>query len=153
MKDSEDEIPMRLPYPYLFFFVVWLFVWFINTLGIFLQEKGYYHFACRTNSYNLQWFGTIYDNHTKDYYPILKLCDRLLPEKEEMTIILPREPVHRFEFLRERGRYILYPRNYGNNNELKKYILVYGVKDYEKPHGYVIVENFAQDKYLLKRQD
>jgi hypothetical protein len=62
-------------------------------------------------------------------------------------------PEHRHAFLREKGRYFLYPRNYGQNDSLEDYILVFGVPDFVVPRGYYRAKTFAADKFLLKKKD
>ena len=65
--------------------------------------------------------------------------------------MLPREPMERYEFLRDRGRYLLYPRNDGDDVTRRDHVLVYGVATYSVPPGYVKVASFGPDKYLLSR--
>jgi len=106
----------------------------------------------RGGSEKLKGFWTAYDQDSQDYYRILKACDKLLPPQAEITLLLPLEPSKRFQFFEGKGRYILYPRNYGENNSFKKYILVYGVSDFSIPSGYEVIKYFSHNKYLLKRK-
>lgn len=129
----------------------WVVIWAWVSAATFVQEGEYIRSAWRLDHETLQSQWSAYDQTTEDYYEILKALDRMLPPLEEITLILPQEDVTKFKYLQEKGRYILYPRNYGDNRVLKEYLLVYGVSGLSLPQGYETAKRFAEDKYLLKR--
>ena len=136
----------------IFCLMIWALVWVITSIYFIVPEIIYYKVALGFSAETLRAYHVIYHRETADYYKILKECDQALPPSQELQIILPAEPGHRFMFLREKGRYILYPRNYGDNDTPRDYILVYGQKDYVIPPGYEIIKSFGIDKYLLAKK-
>jgi hypothetical protein len=98
---------------------------------------------------SLREYHAIYDFESRDYYSIIKYCDESLPREAHVRLIVPKKPHTRYAFLTEKGRYFLYPRNFGNNSMEAKYILVYGVKDFLIPESYKKYISFSEDKYLL----
>ena len=112
-------------------------------------NKDYYRWGLHSSLESLRASHAIYDPASSDFYRILKICDQMLPLGAELQLVLPAEQQHKFEFLREKARYFLYPRNYGDNTIRKDYILVYQVDDFYRPEGYEALVTFAPDKYLL----
>ena len=135
------------------FFIVWAVLYFNSSFKILKIFWKYYGFAIHASASELRAYHSIYNQDFQDYYQILQMCDTFLPPPEPLQIVLPPQPQRRFEFLREKGRYILYPRNYGDNDSPQNYILVYGVQNFKKPEGYEMVRSFGPDKYLLKRKN
>lgn len=87
-----------------------------------------------------------------DFFYILSRVNALVPAGKEVQLILPEKPAKRAQYLMGKGRFMLYPRNYGDNARAGDYILVYKVSDVQPPGGYRVIENFADDKYLMVRQ-
>ncbi len=139
-------------YTLLSFLCAWIFLWVRWNITNLSPEIHYYKQAVFAPYENLRATHSIFDRGSKDYYEILKICDQILPPLEEIQLILPKEPNQKFEFLREKGRYILYPRNYGDNETPRDYILVYGKEDYKIPQGYEVIKAFDHHKYLLGKQ-
>lgn len=133
------------------FLVIWLIFYVKTNLKILTENKDYYQFAIRASFEKLQAYHAVYDQDSYDFYYVLRICQRIIPPHEEVQLILPQPSQHKFEFLREKGRYFLYPLNYGENSLLKKYILVYDVDNFIKPMEYEMVHYFSADKYLMKR--
>lgn len=133
-------------------FGAWFAVWIFTTAVTFKEEKEYLGSAWQADGEELQGAWTAYDEGSQDYYSVLKACDRLLPPSAELTLIIPAEPSVRFRYLQQKGRYILYPHNYGENDSLKEYVLVYGADDFSIPSNFEVIKNFADHKYLLKRK-
>ncbi|MBF0531735.1 MAG: hypothetical protein HQL23_01420 [Candidatus Omnitrophica bacterium] len=134
---------------FVFFSFVWCGIWLKQLVRIWQDENKYYVFALNSGLNRLRSYSAAYDDSTRDYYPILKYCDRVLPSGEPLQIILPIAPQNKLEFLRDKGRYYLYPRNYGENTLRQKYILVYQQPDFRAPAGYARIKDFGPDKYLL----
>lgn len=139
-------------YTLLSFLCAWIFLWVRWNIINLSPEINYYKRAVFATYEDLRAYHSIFDWDSKDYYEILKACDQLLPPLEEIQLILPEEQKQKFEFLREKGRYILYPRNYGNNKTPRNYILVYEREDYRISEGYAVIKTFGNHKYLLGRQ-
>lgn len=133
------------------FSLIWLVIWIQFCFHFVFFKWNYYKFALNVPVEFLHAYHAVYDDGTVDYYQILKICDRVLPAGEELQIIVPSQPTHRFNFLWAKARYVLYPRNYGNNDESKDYILVYERKDFIIPAGYEKIISFGADKYLLRK--
>lgn len=140
-------------YAFSTFLVLWMIIWLLSTVGMIRQNGKYYQFAWHASTNTLQAFHSRYDEYSKDFYGIIKTCDRLLPKDAKLQLILPHDKGRKFEFLRDKGRYILYPRNYGDNTILQKYILVYQIKDFPIPKDYKIIRSFGPDRYLLAKTD
>lgn len=138
------------PLALVIFSFLWVSIWAFTTVRTFCRERPYYEFAVSVNFESLQEENTIFDEHSSDYYAILKSCNQLLPWGEKIQIILPQEWQRYSDFLREKGRYILYPRNYGDNKSPQKYILVYQVSDFQAPKGCRVIRVFGPGKYLMK---
>ncbi len=151
MKFSQKIIAGCQIYFLLGFLVIWILFWIRFNILPLEYKINYYKFAAGASAETLRAYHAVYDKDSLDYYSILKFCDNILPPSAELQIVLPKEPAHKFMFLREKGRYILYPRNYGDNDSGKDYILVYGQKDYLIPQGYKIIKMFDTDKYLLEK--
>jgi len=139
--------------PLYFFSIIWFAAWVLFITVDFYDEIKYYRFALKASLGELHAFHATYDENSKDFFRILKICDRLLPRREQLQLILPQAHQQEFEFLREKGRYFLYPRNYGENTILRNHILVYNVDEWGIPDGYKILMNFGPGKYLLTRLD
>jgi len=128
--------------------LTWAIFWFHDNWQDMKNNMPYYKFAVKSSLDPLRAIHCVYDRGTRDYYWILKFCNDAISRKENIQLIIPKNPKERYEFLREKGRYYLYPRNYGNNEEMANFILVYGVKDFEIPKGYHKYVVFTHDKYL-----
>jgi len=139
--------------PLCFFSVIWFAAWLWFITVTFHEEIKYYQFALKASLEELHAVHAAYDENSEDYFKILMFCDRLLPGREPLQLILPQAHQQEFEFLREKGRYILYPRNYGENTILRNHILVYNVNEWVIPDGYKMSMNFGPGKYLLTRLD
>ena len=144
---------LRILRGYLFFAClgIWVARWVLTIPGHVRFESNYFYWALRSR-YPLESLRALhasYDSASSDFYRILKICDQILPLGEELQIILPVQQQNKFEFLREKARYFLYPRNYGDNAIRKDYILVYQVNNFYRPEGYETLVTFAPDKYLL----
>lgn len=138
---------------YLFFAClgIWAARWLLLIVGLVRFESNYFCRALRSRSpiESLRAFHASYDPASSDFYWILKICDQMLPLGAELQLVVPAEQRNKFEFLREKARYFLYPRNYGDNAIRKDYILVYQVNNFYHPEGYETLMTFAPDKYLL----
>jgi|GEM_PF-1340481 len=117
------------------------------------EEARYLRYAARSLLAELHSINAACDQSTQDYYRILRYCDDILPQGASLQLILPKMPVHKYQFLREKGRYFLYPRNYGNNEQEADFILVYLLEDFRIPDTYRVCKVFAENKYLLARHD
>ena len=131
--------------------IIWVVVWLGFTVPELVSHSSYLALALRSSTEELRVLHSRYnpDPSCADYPSVLKLCDALLPKGEALQIVIPREPSERFEFLYAKGRYLLYPRNYGNNTVARRYVLVYNVPDYFIPPGCEVIKTFAPHKYLL----
>jgi hypothetical protein len=119
-----------------------------------LQSKaGYLRFAVGASSEEIRAFHTRFDPTSRDWYAVLKACDALLPPGDMLQIVLPEKPQARLEYLRDKARYLLYPRNTGDNATPRPWMLVYRVPDFEPPSGYRVVKRFAPHATLLARED
>lgn len=134
----------------LFVVTAWVYFWCLNTC-IPLCRKLPYMIKSFVSPLNAQRVRFSYDPESSDYFSVLAGCDKLLAPGIKLSIILPKEPENRFFFLREKGRYFLYPRNYGVNDETSAYLLVYGVKNYAIPAGYHMKHVFAAGKFLIEK--
>ncbi|MGQ0722488.1 MAG: hypothetical protein ACT4PE_13080 [Candidatus Eiseniibacteriota bacterium] len=131
---------------------VWLSVYVAFATGAVREHLPYYRFALSADPETLRRHHSRLDPQTAEWYETLQFCDALLPPGAELQIVLPTEPTYRYEFLRDRARYLLYPRNTGDDRTLRDHILVYGVRDFETPPGYVQVEFLGPNRYLLSRR-
>ena len=129
--------------------VLWIAVWYWFNWRDILQKAPYYAIALHCSSEKLREMCGIYDADSADFYRILKLCDRLIPPGKELRLALPAAPLDKHQFLREKGRYYLYPRNYGDNEGPADYILVFGAEGFQEPRDYEKRIVFSKDKYLL----
>ena len=128
-------------------------LWLFFTVHTLIKETPYYQFALNASTEAIQAFRSSYDESSRDFYHVLKTCDNMLPLKAKLQMIFPKDVGKKFLFLTEKGRYILYPRNYGENVIFQDYILIYQVKDLRIPEGYRVLKFFAPDKYLLTNKD
>lgn len=133
--------------------LLWGIIWAVHTYKVLRFNSAYYNLALASSLDDLRAFANAYDADGLDYYAILKRSGELVPEGKRIKIVLPQAPVNKYEFLREKGRYFLYPKNFGNNNLEADYILVYGVEGFQAPANYRKHEVFSQDKYLLIKTD
>jgi hypothetical protein len=131
---------------------LWLTVHAAFTLGTIREHLPYYRFALGADPETLRRHHSRLDPQTTDWYETLRHCEAALPPGAELQIVLPTEPTYRYEFLRDRARYLLYPRNAGDDRTQRDHILVYGVRDFEAPPGYAQVEYFGPNRYLLSRR-
>ena len=159
LRDGQDNtggkrfslFQFRLGIFYLIFFV-WLVLW-IFQLTLTIKNVAYYRFALKSSLSDIHRYHATFDKDTWDYYDILRYCDRILPAGASLRLILPTTSKYKYAFLREKGRYFLYPRNDGNNDQEADYILVYGVRDYTSPKDYNVLAVFSNDKRLYSRGD
>jgi hypothetical protein len=133
--------------------LLWGAIWATHTYNLLRFNSAYYGLALVSSLDELRAFTSAYDQDGLDYYAILKRSNELVPEGKKIKLALPQAPVNKYEFLREKGRYFLYPRNFGNNNLEADYILVYGADGFQIPANYRIYEVFSQNKYLLIKTD
>lgn len=133
-------------------FAIWLTVHVVFTAPPVLKSLPNYRFAAAGGAAQIRRIHSKLDEATADFYPILMECDAILPKDARIQIVLPSRPTYQFEFLRDRARYLLYPRNYGDPYTLQDHILVYGVAGYEPPPGYQQVRAFGPDKILFSRR-
>lgn len=131
--------------------LLWIIIWFCHLTGAVYKYSSFYRKALSGSLENLHDFYSWVGEESKDYYSILKFCNDFLPQGKTVQVLLPTDSWRRYAYLREKGRYFLYPRNFGNNSLPGDYILVYGVKDFLAPTGYRILRHFGEDKYLLER--
>ena len=134
------------------FFIGWFIVWSIHTIEIISHKKRYYGFAINADLDTWRAYYS-YDKDTVDFYSVVKECDRLLPPLEKLQVILPQDNLDRNNFLTEKARYYLYPRNYGENLTPQKYALIYSVPHFQIPAGYTVIKRFGPDKYLIKNSE
>ena len=133
---------------------MWIVFEVFHALLVIKSERSYCWFALHSSSEQIRAFNSIYpDGVSKDFYAILKRCDQILPTDEKLQIILPESPQSKHTFLMAKSRYILYPRNYGNNTIPQNYILVYQRNDFSIPQNYRILKSFGSDRYLLVKKD
>lgn len=132
--------------------LIWLMFWHQYTLSGILQRISYYKKVMRSSPDQIHEMHFIYDENSRDYYRILSLCNKWIPLEEKITLIFPTQQTNKDEFLRDKGRYYLYPRNYGKNEKLANYILVYDSKDFQIPDGYQKKVEFGPNKYLTVKQ-
>ncbi len=118
---------------------------------VFTKKKDYYRAALKSSLEELRECHSSFGQQEPDFYRILKFCDRRLPQNEELQIILPTENLFKYQYLREKARYFLYPRNYGDNITSKNFILVYKKNDFVIPNDYQVMAKFGDDKYLLSK--
>ena len=144
MKDPADKCLLTLVILSIFLNIYYL----TDDLSLKLD---YYRFAIHSSPETLRAFNTAYDETTVDYYYILKECQRLVPASKEISIVLSKQPTRKFQALTAKGRYILYPQNYGENSEMRDFVLVYGVEDFLIPSNYKILKSFGKNKYLLMK--
>ena len=135
---------------FLWFFVCcWLVYWGLITGRANINNIPYYKAVFHGTWDDVAAYHGTYDEKSDDYFDILRYCDRRLPKGRTIQLILPLKPKRKYEFLEEKGRYYLYPRNLGNNKVLADYILVYGVNNFKPPGLYEQCLKFSSDKYLL----
>ena len=132
--------------------LIWISFWYRYDFNNLKNNIPYYKTAVKSSLDQLRAMHCIYDSASRNYYPIIQFCDRIIPPDDKLSLILPTLPTRRYEYLREKGRYYLYPRNYGNNSEAANYILIYGVEDLKIPETYQKAWVFAQDKYLIAKR-
>ena len=85
----------------------------------------------------------------KDYYDILQFCNHVIPENERVNLILPRINNIKYEFLKGKGRYYLYPRYFGYDDPNAGFVLSYLIHNARPPENYRSCVQFASDKYLF----
>lgn len=129
---------------------LWFYVWIFNTL-LPLHYNLPSIMMKYTQPLKARQLRVSYGGQGLDYLDILRACDTIAGREQTISIILPKEPPRRFLSQRDKGRYYLYPKNYGMNDALTDYILVYGVKNYEIPAGYQVRSRFAKNKFLIER--
>jgi hypothetical protein len=132
--------------------VLWLSVIVASTAGTIREHIPYYRFALSADPEALRRYHSRLDPQTADYYDILQWSVGMLPDGAALQIVLTTEPTYRYEFLRDRARYLLYPRNDGDDGTPRDHILVYGVRDFRTPPGYEEVASFGPQRYLLSRR-
>jgi hypothetical protein len=133
-------------------FALWLAIHLAFTVPEVRSSSPHYRFALRASPAELRRAHSDFGGQCEDFYAILMRCDELLEPGAELRIVLPAEPTYRYEYLRDRARYLLYPRNDGEDLTPRAHILVYGARDFQAPPGYERVESFAPHKYLLSRR-
>lgn len=111
------------------------------------------YYKAFSNYRNLQSYREAHPDYrtSPNFYNILKACTWIIPETKSVQVVVPQYHIGQRDFLEGQARYVLYPRNYGDNRAPGDYILVYGVKDYACPEGFIPVKQFTQDSYLFKR--
>ncbi len=133
---------------------IWLLLWYRNIGKLVLARAPHYHAVLTSSLDDLRGMLTDYGGTSRDYYKILNFCNRNVSENAKIQLVIPLQPQYRHEFLREKGRYYLYPHNYGNNSEENPdYILVYDVEDFIIPPHYKVKRLFTKDKYLLSKEE
>lgn len=150
IKNHSFQFAPSIPHTTLYVcFAIWMLIWLIYSGAEIKTALPYYKIAMRSSMDQLREMHCVYDEQSMDYYQILSYCSSNITENENIQLVLPQTPENRYYFLREKGRYFLYPRNFGNNQKTAKYILVYGVRDFVLPENYKMEKRFAEDKYLL----
>ena len=129
----------------------WILLWYRYSWNEVKNKVPYYKIALKSSLDQLRSMHCIYDNQSRDYYTIVRFCDKVIPSGEKLKLVIPTMPANRHEFLSAKGRYYLYPRNYGNNAEMTDYILIYGMEDFRIPDGYQKCVVFGSDKYLIAK--
>ncbi len=149
-KSAGDSFVKTLRNNLLFVFLwIWLFYW-VSLAGQRVKGgMGYYQSAIHSSPEELRATHSIPDDNSRDFYAVLRACDLTLPLGEGLQIILPQEDQKKFAFFTGKARYILYPRNFGDNAALQRHILVYQVKNFHIPEGYQVIRSFGPDRYLL----
>ncbi len=133
------------------FFISWIFsaaAYLGRAIG---ADWDYLRTASRCSLKELRAWNAYTDARYSDYDPILAYCDRIMPAGEKLRLVLPQDPTIQHQRLREKGRYFLYPRNFGNNDLPANFILVYGVRGFSPPAGYAVGKIFGRETYLLVR--
>ncbi len=150
LKNTTGPAQKKEVFIYLFF-LFWLVIWITSRDRVFVEYKDYYKFALGVSLENLRAYHSSFGHQVDDFYRILKFCDRRLPQNEEIQIILSTENYFKYLYLREKARYFLYPRNYGENAIPKNFVLVYQNDDFVIPDDYEIMATFGVHKYLLRK--
>ena len=133
-------------------FAVWTILYLESVISRLRYNLSYFKFASMASPELLRENTIeVFNDSTDDFYQILKKCQSRLSADQMIQIVLPQDPPQRFAFWREKGRYILYPHNYGDNVSPQKFILVFAVDDYVIPQGYTKTMIFARDKFLLEK--
>ena len=132
--------------------VFWIGVYFF-TLNIYILFLiPYYKYSAfksldfkRASHASLDWA-------TSDFFDILKICNRIIPENEKINLIIPEKDKRKYEFFRGKGRYHLYPRYIGKNDPSASFILYYLIPDIKPPFSYERCIKFYADEYLYIRK-
>ncbi len=124
--------------------------WTVKTI---FYNFDYYKFAFTASYDDLQAYRFIYPGYreSQNYYAVLQQCNAIVPASKRIQMVLPAEQRKRLEFLEQMARYILYPRNDGDNQSPGDYILVYDVTNYERPEGFKVIKTLTSRACLLGR--
>lgn len=142
----------RLKFIIFYWFLVASFFCFLGGLAKTIGYKiNYLRAAMSASLPELRKSCYMYYRDTDDYYDILSLCDRALPLGASVRLVVPKTSKRKSGFLEGKGRYFLYPRNFGDNEQEADYVLIYAVEDFKIPHPYRLCKVFGKDKYLLAR--
>ena len=133
-------------------FIVWLPIYLWTTIPQIQSHWSYYRFALGASSEAIRSSHVPFDSASSDFPRILQFCDEVVPPGSGLQILLPRLPLYRYEYLRDKARYLLYPKNYGNNDLQQDFILVYEVAEPAIPDSYRILKRFAPNKVLWVRE-
>ena len=131
--------------------LIWLFLWGLQEPPRIRKSLEHFQIVMERSPDFLRARLCAYDQKSEDYFKVLEYLNAVVPVTERIQLVLPETSKGKFEFLREKGRYYLYPRNYGNNKDPADVVLVYGVKGFVIPEGYRKYKDFSDDKYVLVR--
>lgn len=133
--------------------VIWVVV---NFLIYFKQGRLYFNYY-KNSVFQSQEIrdrlNTSIDDASLDFYDVVKFCQAAVPENEYIRFVFPHHSTRMGAFLGAKGRYYLYPRNYGDNTRPTNFILVFLEPNFSAPQDFESCVNFGKDKGLWIKKD
>ena len=132
-------------------------LWVLNYSYFYMKYLRFlipqYKFFVLTPANIKKKLDTSLGGHYYNFYDVLQWCNLKIPENEKINLIVPTNSRTDSAFLEGKGRYYLYPRNYGDNKMNANFILVYSDSNFKIPPTFEQCMYFGQDEYLLVKKE
>jgi hypothetical protein len=129
-------------------FALWIAVYLSDVVPTIGKQLPYYRFAISATSKEIRARHVAIGASSTAFSAMLEECDRLIPTGAKVQMILPSANRTRREYLRDKARYLLYPKNNGNNEIRRPFILTFEVPDFEVPAGYRMIKSYGAGNAL-----
>ncbi len=141
-----------LNYPLRLIFICWFLAFiFIAWVEVYTY-RNYYRLALSgANWEKLEESKCQIKQGFVNFFFIIRAVDQRIPRGEKVQLVLPNKGVLT-PFWEQKARYLLYPKNAGDNTIQENFILVYHSPQYVPPWGYEEVMRWGES-YLLSKHD